>query len=64
MTITIFHNPACSTSRKVLDMIRASGEDTRMVKYPKHPPNRDELTPVYARHAAFAARVVAYAGGG
>jgi arsenate reductase len=44
MTITIFHNPACGTSRKVLDMIRASGEEPRIVEYLKHPPSRDELT--------------------
>jgi arsenate reductase-like glutaredoxin family protein len=44
MTITIFHNPACSTSRKVLDMIRASGEEPRIVEYLKHLPSRDELT--------------------
>ncbi|WP_233833686.1 arsenate reductase (glutaredoxin) [Paraburkholderia sp. ZP32-5] len=44
MTITIFHNPACGTSRKVLDMIRASGEEPRIVEYLRHPPSRDELT--------------------
>jgi uncharacterized membrane protein YfbV (UPF0208 family) len=47
LTITNFHNPACSTSRKVLDMIRASGEELRIVEYLKHLPSRDELTTMH-----------------
>lgn len=41
--ITIYHNPKCSTSRNALEMIRASGEEPRIVEYLKNPPNRDEL---------------------
>ena len=41
--ITIYHNPKCSTSRNALEMIRASGEEPRIVEYLKHPPSRDEL---------------------
>ena len=44
MTITIFHNPACGTSRKVLERIRASGAEPDIVEYLHHPPTRDELT--------------------
>lgn len=41
--ITIYHNPKCSTSRNVLDMIRETGEEPRIVEYLKTPPSRDEL---------------------
>ena len=43
MTITIFHNPACGTSRNTLAMIRQSGEEPRVVEYLKTPPSREEL---------------------
>jgi arsenate reductase len=43
MTITIYHNPACGTSRNTLAMIRQSGEEPRVVEYLKTPPSRDEL---------------------
>ncbi|HEY2481518.1 MAG TPA: arsenate reductase (glutaredoxin) [Caulobacteraceae bacterium] len=33
--VTIFHNPACSTSRKALEAIRASGREPRVVEYLK-----------------------------
>ena len=42
-TITIYHNPKCSTSRNVLAMIRESGEEPHIVEYLKNPPSRDEL---------------------
>jgi arsenate reductase len=41
--ITIYHNPACGTSRNTLEMIRQSGEDPRVIEYLKAPPSRDEL---------------------
>ena len=43
MTITIYHNPSCGTSRNTLAMIRQSGEEPRVVEYLKAPPNREEL---------------------
>ncbi len=43
MSITIYHNPACGTSRNVLAMIRNSGEEPRVIEYLKTPPSRDEL---------------------
>ncbi len=43
MTITIYHNPACGTSRNVLAMIRQSGEEPRVIEYLKTPPTRKEL---------------------
>jgi len=43
MTVTIYHNPKCGTSRNVLAMIRASGEEPEIVEYLKTPPGRDRL---------------------
>lgn len=48
MTTTIYHNPACGTSRNVLAMIRASGAEPRVVEYLKTPPSRDELKALIA----------------
>ena len=41
--ITIYHNPKCSTSRKALEMIRATGAEPRIVEYLKTPPTAAEL---------------------
>lgn len=41
--ITIYHNPACGTSRNTLAMIRNCGEEPRIVQYLKTPPSREEL---------------------
>ena len=43
MTITIYHNPVCGTSRNTLAMIRASGEEPVVVEYLKTPPSREKL---------------------
>jgi arsenate reductase (glutaredoxin) len=39
--ITIYHNPACGTSRNVLALIRNSGEEPTVIEYLKTPPDRD-----------------------
>jgi arsenate reductase (glutaredoxin) len=39
VTVTIWHNPKCATSRKVLDMIRAAGISPDVVDYVKSPPS-------------------------
>lgn len=49
MTVMIYHNPACGTSRNVLAMIRNSGEDPVVVEYLKCPPSRDELVDLVKR---------------
>ena len=49
MTVTIYHNPACGTSRNVLGLIRNAGEEPRIVEYLKTPPGRDELVDLIAR---------------
>lgn len=41
--ITIYHNPACGTSRNTLGLIRNSGVEPRVVEYLKTPPDRDTL---------------------
>jgi arsenate reductase len=43
MTITIYHNPACGTSRNTLAMIRQSGEEPTVIEYLKTPPTRERL---------------------
>jgi arsenate reductase len=43
MSISIYHNPSCGTSRNTLAMIRASGEEPRIIEYLKTPPSRTEL---------------------
>jgi arsenate reductase (glutaredoxin) len=39
VAVTIWHNPKCATSRKVLDMIRAAGISPQVVDYVKTPPS-------------------------
>lgn len=43
MTVTIYHNPACGTSRNTLAIIRASGETPVVIEYLKTPPDRETL---------------------
>jgi len=40
---TIYHNPNCGTSRKVLGILRQSGDEPRVIEYLKTPPTRAEL---------------------
>ncbi|MEM8119890.1 arsenate reductase, partial [Morganella morganii] len=47
-TITIYHNPACGTSRNVLGLIRNSGEEPTIIEYLKTPPGRDTLQALIA----------------
>lgn len=49
MSITIYHNPACGTSRNVLGLIRNSGEEPVVIEYLKTPPTRDELVSLIGR---------------
>lgn len=46
--ITIYHNPACGTSRNTLEMIRNSGEEPTVIFYLETPPGRDELVRLIA----------------
>ena len=49
MTATIYHNPACSTSRKVLGMLREHGNAVEVVEYLKTPLGREALVALIAR---------------
>jgi arsenate reductase (glutaredoxin) len=44
LTITIYHNPACGTSRNTLAMIRQSGKEPVVIEYLKNPPSRERLS--------------------
>ena len=48
MTITIYHNPACGTSRNTLAMIRQSGEEPKVIEYLETPPSRERLVELIA----------------
>jgi arsenate reductase (glutaredoxin) len=48
MTVTIYHNPDCGTSRNTLAMIRQSGEEPVIVEYLKTPPTRARLQELIA----------------
>ncbi len=49
MTITIYHNPSCGTSRNTLAMIRQSGEEPEIIEYLKTPLARDTLVDLMMR---------------
>jgi len=48
MTITIYHNPDCGTSRNTLAMIRQSGEAPVVIEYLKSPPSQERLRELLA----------------
>lgn len=48
MTVTIYHNPDCGTSRNTLAMIRQSGEEPLVIEYLKTPPSRGKLVELLA----------------
>ena len=41
--ITIYHNPACGTSRNTLAMIRNSGSEPEVIEYLETPPGKEKL---------------------
>lgn len=49
MSVTIYHNPACGTSRNTLAMIRASGVEPVVIEYLQNPPNRTKLLELIAK---------------
>jgi len=48
MSIIIYHNPACGTSRNTLAMIRESGEEPEVIEYLKTPPSRERVKELIA----------------
>jgi arsenate reductase len=49
VSVTIYHNPACETSRNVLGLIRNSGQEPGIIEYLKTPPGRHELVSLIGR---------------
>jgi arsenate reductase (glutaredoxin) len=47
MKATIWHNPACGTSRKTLALLEERGCEVEVIEYLKHPPSRDKLVQLY-----------------
>jgi len=47
--ITIYHNPACGTSRNTLALIRAAGIEPQIIEYVQTPPSRAVLADLIAR---------------
>lgn len=48
MTITIYHNPKCGTSRNTLALIRNTGTEPEVIEYLVNPPSRDKLVELIA----------------
>lgn len=46
--ITIFHNPACGTSRNTLALLRHAGLQPQVVEYLKTPPTKEQLRALVA----------------
>jgi arsenate reductase (glutaredoxin) len=46
VSVVIWHNPKCATSRKVLELIRAKGIEPRIVDYVKSPPSAAQIKAV------------------
>jgi arsenate reductase len=49
MSVTIYHNPDCGTSRNTLAMIRNAGIEPQIIEYLKTPPDRETLKSLIAR---------------
>ncbi len=49
MTVTVYHNPKCGTSRTVLERVRAAGIEPEVVEYLKAGWTADQLTDLAAR---------------
>jgi arsenate reductase len=47
MSVAIYHNPACGTSRNTQAPIRATGTESGVIRYLKTPPGREELVAAY-----------------
>lgn len=48
MDVTIYHNPACGTSRNTLALIRAAGIEPTVIEYLQNPPLREQLSTMIA----------------
>jgi arsenate reductase (glutaredoxin) len=58
MSVTIYHNPRCNTSRRTLAMLRDKGIEPEIVEYLKTPPSAAELKRILARLKMPAAKLL------
>ena len=49
MDVTIYHNPACGTSRNTLALIRNAGIEPTIIEYLKTPPTKEKLAELIRR---------------
>jgi arsenate reductase len=49
MSVTIYHNPDCGTSRNTLAMIRNAGIEPEIIEYLKNPPDHNTLKALIGR---------------
>jgi arsenate reductase len=49
MSVTVYHNPDCGTSRNTLEMIRNAGMEPEIIEYLNVPPDREKLKDLIAR---------------
>jgi arsenate reductase len=49
MTVTIYHNPRCNTSRKTLALLEKKGVKPQVIEYLKTPPTAAELKQLLAK---------------
>ena len=49
MKATIYHNPACGTSRKTLAILQEAGAEVEVIEYLKQPPSQEQLQRLYER---------------
>jgi arsenate reductase (glutaredoxin) len=47
MKATIWHNPACGTSRKTLALLEAQCSEVEVIEYLKEPPSREKLAQLF-----------------
>ena len=59
VSVTIYHNPACGTSRNTLALIRNAGIEPTVIEYLKDPPDRATLESLVAAHGHPPARSAA-----
>jgi arsenate reductase len=58
MTVTIYHNPRCTTSRRTLALLRERGVEPGVVEYLKTPPSAAELKQILGRLGVPAAKLL------
>ena len=49
MSVTIYHNPACGTSRNTVALVRATGVEPKIILYLETPPSREALVSLIGR---------------